>query len=265
MTEARLFQALSDSTRLKIIDILAEGPRNVTGIVNLVKAAQPAVSRHLRILREVGLIRHRRVGKEVEYWLDSGRVREACGWLGELLRPEDFRADGGVPKGGDGRAPGDHAVREEVGKGGTYGGGDAGGEGPGSGPGSGRHVRPRRISPLAARRAATGSLEEGAGTGEEREQGVGSPAEVAAPAQVETGRTAASEDGIRVAARSQRRKPRRRKGARMRSTGGSRVQTKRPGRPRSKAGGRTQPKQEADNEPAYIIEREDDSLDDFLL
>jgi len=85
MAEARLFQALSDPTRLRIVGILAGGPSNVTGIVNLVGAAQPAVSRHLRILREVGLIHDRRLGKEVEYSLDARRVEEVSGWLVELV------------------------------------------------------------------------------------------------------------------------------------------------------------------------------------
>ena len=84
MGEARLFQALSDPTRLKIVALLGGGPLNVTAIVNRVEATQPAVSRHLRILREVGLIRDRRLGKEVEYSLETGRVREAVVWLGGI-------------------------------------------------------------------------------------------------------------------------------------------------------------------------------------
>lgn len=126
MGEARLFQALSDATRLKIVGILAGGPLNVTGIVERVKAAQPAVSRHLRILREVGLIRDRRLGKQVEYSLEPGRVREASSWLADLAKSG----------GGAGGASG----REDIGYGGDKGGGE---------PEAGKRVR--RISPLDAR------------------------------------------------------------------------------------------------------------------
>jgi DNA-binding transcriptional ArsR family regulator len=77
MVDARLFQALSDPTRLKILLMLSHSTMNVTGIVNEVRASQPAVSRHLRVLREVSLINHVRKGKEVEYSLNPSRLRDA--------------------------------------------------------------------------------------------------------------------------------------------------------------------------------------------
>jgi DNA-binding transcriptional ArsR family regulator len=73
MVDPRLFQALSDATRLEILSVLAAGPINVSKIVAHVGCAQPAVSRHLRVLREVSLIHDRRRGKEVEYSI-NGRV-----------------------------------------------------------------------------------------------------------------------------------------------------------------------------------------------
>jgi DNA-binding transcriptional ArsR family regulator len=85
MTEARLFQALSDATRLKILALLARGPMNVSGMVARLGYAQPAVSRHLRVLREVDLIHDARHGKEVEYSLNDGRVTDAVGYLEGLL------------------------------------------------------------------------------------------------------------------------------------------------------------------------------------
>jgi DNA-binding transcriptional ArsR family regulator len=116
MADARLFQALSDPTRLKIVALLAGGPLNVTRIVDRVHVAQPAVSRHLRILREVGLIKDKRLGKEVEYSLQPGRVMEMSVWL------EDIGATEGEGTSGPQQAP------------------------PGGGP------KVRRISPLQARR-----------------------------------------------------------------------------------------------------------------
>lgn len=77
MIDARLFQALSDPTRLKILLLLSRSTMNVTSIVDEVKAAQPAVSRHLRVLREASLINHLRKGKEVEYSLNLPQLRDA--------------------------------------------------------------------------------------------------------------------------------------------------------------------------------------------
>ena len=77
MVDARLFQALSDPTRLKILLLLSRSTLNVTRIVDEVKASQPAVSRHLRVLREASLINHVRKGKEVEYSLNLPQLRDA--------------------------------------------------------------------------------------------------------------------------------------------------------------------------------------------
>jgi len=77
MVDARLFQALSDPTRLKILLLLSRSTMNVTSIVNEVKATQPAVSRHLRVLREASLINHVRKGKEVEYSINLPQLRDA--------------------------------------------------------------------------------------------------------------------------------------------------------------------------------------------
>ena len=77
MVDARLFQALSDPTRLKILLLLSRSMMNVTSIVNEVKASQPAVSRHLRVLREALLINHVRKGKEVEYSINLPQLKDA--------------------------------------------------------------------------------------------------------------------------------------------------------------------------------------------
>jgi DNA-binding transcriptional ArsR family regulator len=85
MVEARLFQALSDTTRLKILSLLAREPMNVSRMVAELGYAQPAVSRHLRVLREVDLIQDKRRGKEVEYSLNQTKVGEAAAYLENLV------------------------------------------------------------------------------------------------------------------------------------------------------------------------------------
>jgi DNA-binding transcriptional ArsR family regulator len=98
MVEARLFQALSDPTRLGIMGMLAGGPMNVSSMVGRLGSAQPAVSRHLRVLREVGLIRDERKGKEVEYSISPDRVREARVYLEDLLRTARVTGAVGAPE-----------------------------------------------------------------------------------------------------------------------------------------------------------------------
>ncbi len=84
MVDARLFQALSDRTRLEILSLLGKGAINVSGIVAYLGCAQPAVSRHLRVLREASLICDKRKGKEVEYSIIPGAFRAAAAYLENL-------------------------------------------------------------------------------------------------------------------------------------------------------------------------------------
>jgi ArsR family transcriptional regulator len=88
MVDARLFQALSDSTRLDILALLAGGTINVSRMVAHLGCAQPAVSRHLRVLREAQLITAKRKGKEVEYSISPGALAAAAAYLGDLARVE---------------------------------------------------------------------------------------------------------------------------------------------------------------------------------
>jgi DNA-binding transcriptional ArsR family regulator len=66
---ARIFAALSDVTRVEIVRLVAKAPRNVSQLTSLVGVSQPKVSRHLRILRDTGLVRDVRRGKWVWYEL----------------------------------------------------------------------------------------------------------------------------------------------------------------------------------------------------
>lgn len=66
---ARIFGALSDVTRVEIVRLVAKAPRNVSQLTSLVGVSQPKVSRHLRILRDAGLVRDVRRGKWVWYEL----------------------------------------------------------------------------------------------------------------------------------------------------------------------------------------------------
>ena len=84
MVDARTFQALSDPTRLKILSLLGGGSMNVTAMVEKLDCTQPAVSRHLKVLREAGLIVDARRGKWIEYSSNPHAVAEAAEYLKAL-------------------------------------------------------------------------------------------------------------------------------------------------------------------------------------
>src|SRR5919112_5992069 len=84
---ARLFHALSDSTRLAIIEMLRRGERCVCDLTDALDAAQSRLSFHLKVLKDAGIVRDRKDGRWVHYELD----REAFEEIEELvaaMKPE---------------------------------------------------------------------------------------------------------------------------------------------------------------------------------
>jgi ArsR family transcriptional regulator, arsenate/arsenite/antimonite-responsive transcriptional repressor len=79
---ARRFQALSDPTRLEILQMLAGGERCVCDLMESLDAAQSRLSFHLKTLKTAGLVRDRRAGRWVYYSLDEAALEG----MGELLR-----------------------------------------------------------------------------------------------------------------------------------------------------------------------------------
>jgi DNA-binding transcriptional ArsR family regulator len=69
------FKALSDPTRLKIINILTQGEMCVCCITEELQMTQSAVSHQLRVLREKRIIKARREGKNIYYSLDDDHVK----------------------------------------------------------------------------------------------------------------------------------------------------------------------------------------------
>jgi len=72
----RTFKVLGDPTRLKIIQILGNGEMNVSQICRKFRGSQPTISRHLGILRMMGLVESRRKGKEIFYCLPDKTKRK---------------------------------------------------------------------------------------------------------------------------------------------------------------------------------------------
>jgi len=73
---ADLFSALSDPSRVRIIDALLESEINVGTLAEIVGISESAVSHQLRTLRQMRLVRGRRQGREVHYVLDDDHVAD---------------------------------------------------------------------------------------------------------------------------------------------------------------------------------------------
>lgn len=83
--EANLCSAFADPTRILILYALNEQPRNVTELVNELGAAQPTVSRHLKILRDHGMVHTTRRGACITYALADRRLIKALEILRSIL------------------------------------------------------------------------------------------------------------------------------------------------------------------------------------
>ena len=71
-----LFHALSDETRLEIIELLRKGERCVCELTDTLDAAQSRLSFHLRVLKDAGVVRDRKDGRWVYYELDAEVFQE---------------------------------------------------------------------------------------------------------------------------------------------------------------------------------------------
>jgi DNA-binding transcriptional ArsR family regulator len=83
---ADVFHAISDPTRRGLLAMLAEGERPVKSLADGFAMTRPAVSQHLRVLREAGLVGERRVGRERRYRLQAAPLREVGEWVAQFER-----------------------------------------------------------------------------------------------------------------------------------------------------------------------------------
>ena len=82
LLHAQMCQGVADPTRILILYSLDESPCHVTDLAELLGVSQPTISRHLKILRDRGLVTATREGNAVRYALRDGRVIQAL----DLLR-----------------------------------------------------------------------------------------------------------------------------------------------------------------------------------
>ena len=76
-----VFEALADPTRVRILDLLAARERSVAELVAQFEVTQPAVSQHLRVLREAGLVTARADAQRRIYRVSPAPLRELDRWL----------------------------------------------------------------------------------------------------------------------------------------------------------------------------------------
>jgi DNA-binding transcriptional ArsR family regulator len=75
------FEALAEPNRRAILDLLREGELSVGALVERVGLSQPGVSKHLRVLREAGLVRSRTEAQRRLYAVRTGPLEEVDAWL----------------------------------------------------------------------------------------------------------------------------------------------------------------------------------------
>jgi DNA-binding transcriptional ArsR family regulator len=81
MLPALQFSALSDTTRCQLVELLHERSRPVHELAAAFEISRPAVSRHLRLLREAGLVVEERQGRENVYSLQRKSLKTLAVWL----------------------------------------------------------------------------------------------------------------------------------------------------------------------------------------
>ncbi len=81
MIENDIFKALADPTRRAIFDKLAVGAMNATALRDGMQISQPAMSQHLSVLRNAGLVREQRHGRFVNYAVDPAGLVQIAHWL----------------------------------------------------------------------------------------------------------------------------------------------------------------------------------------
>ena len=91
-TTSDVFNAVAEPQRREILTLLARGERSVTEIAGSLSLNQPQASKHLRVLKEVGLVRVREAGQQRLYRLDAGGLKPIHDWVStfETLWSERF-------------------------------------------------------------------------------------------------------------------------------------------------------------------------------
>ena len=92
-TTSDVFNAIAEAHRREVLDALITGEKPVGAIVSDLSMSQPQVSKHLRVLREVGLVTCRTEGRRRLYRLEAARLGPLHEWLAKYEREPNDRLD----------------------------------------------------------------------------------------------------------------------------------------------------------------------------
>jgi DNA-binding transcriptional ArsR family regulator len=90
-TTVDAFHAVAEPRRRQIIDALGGGERPVNDLVAILELSQPLVSKHLRVLREVGLVQARDEGRQRIYRLNGRALKPIADWVAAFEQTWDER------------------------------------------------------------------------------------------------------------------------------------------------------------------------------
>jgi DNA-binding transcriptional ArsR family regulator len=79
--DSDVFAAIAHPVRRQLLDALSQSDRSVTQLAEPFQMSRPAISQHLRVLLEAGLVSERRAGRERRYALQAERLLEVQRWL----------------------------------------------------------------------------------------------------------------------------------------------------------------------------------------
>jgi DNA-binding transcriptional ArsR family regulator len=92
-TTSDVFNAIAEAHRREVLDVLITGEKPVGEIVNELSMSQPQISKHLRVLSEVGLVTCRAQGRRRLYRLEPARLRPVQEWLAKYEQAWNDRMD----------------------------------------------------------------------------------------------------------------------------------------------------------------------------
>ena len=85
-SNADVFRAISDPNRRRLLDLLARGERPVSHLAKSFEVSLPAVSQHLKVLKDVALVKERRAGRQRLYRMNPEPLKEVLEWVGYYER-----------------------------------------------------------------------------------------------------------------------------------------------------------------------------------
>jgi DNA-binding transcriptional ArsR family regulator len=92
-TNTDVFNAVAETRRRQILDVLADGEASVNDLAERLELAQPQVSKHLKVLAEVGLVDVRAVGRQRLYRLEAPALAPLQRWLAKYEQMINARYD----------------------------------------------------------------------------------------------------------------------------------------------------------------------------